>query len=142
ELVPDSPRHGAAALRLAAAALPDQVSDVAPWQPLVWINSPELLLPQGTTIEISGWARLGPTTGKLVVSDSLGGEELALRIERTEGWEQFRAVRSVGPSGKLSLRLALVGAGQADVDAVMIRQILPPSRPSQATAVAPSAGPR
>ncbi len=140
-LVADSPRHGAAALRLTAAAVPGQVSDVAPWQPLVWINSPTLPFPQGATVEITGWARL-ETPGTLVVSDSLGGEELALRIEETNGWEQFRAIRSVGPTGVLSLRIGLVGTGQADVDAVMIRQILPPSRQVPATAGATPARPR
>ncbi len=125
--------HGGSCLRLTAQAATranyDSESDP---KPVVWITSPRIELPAGTVIEINGWARVtalpGGASGRLLVLDNLGGEQLALRIPSTTGWQPFQLIRTVDDGGSVQLNLALTGAAIADIDAVMIREVERPQR--------------
>lgn len=126
-----SPHHGRACLRLSAQPTTDSGTWLADAEkPVVWVNSPDTPVAKGQVIEISGWARVassasksGAATGELLVVDSLGGEELALRIPATTGWRPFRMVRRAAEQGQVRLSLSLAGSATADVDAVMIRTV-------------------
>lgn len=129
-----APHHGRACLRLTAhSKVADGTLGGAEERPVVWINSPETPVAEGQVIEISGWARVaapasssGAPAGKLLVVDSLGGEELALRIPATTGWRPFRLVRRAAQQDSVQLSLALTGPATVDVDAVMIRSVNSP----------------
>jgi hypothetical protein len=110
---------------------------VSKGQPLVCITSPSVALPAGSTVEISGWARVVTDSGggRLIMVDTLAGEELALRMGPSHNWQSFRAVRAVDASGKVGVQFALDGAGRADVDAVMIRQVLSPGSRTNAASL-------
>lgn len=106
--------HGERVLRLRGAATAAR------------IESPELDLLAGQTVEVTGWAQVEATDGALVVRDSLGGAELELRIGDTAGeWKPFRLLRATRVDASLRLTLATAGRVLADVDGVMLRAIEP-----------------
>lgn len=124
--------HGAASLRLTArdTARAAVLDDGQP-EPVVWISSPRVPVRPGSIVEITGWARVATgdaAAGRLLVVDSLGGDQLALRISATTGWQPFRLVRMAGDMRNLQLKLALTGPATADIDAVMIREVVRPQR--------------
>lgn len=106
--------HGERVLRLRGAAVGAR------------IESPRLDLLAGQTVEVTGWARVEGTAGVLVVTDSLGGVELSLRIGDTASeWKPFRLLRATRTDASLRLTLATSGRVVADVDGVMLRAIEP-----------------
>jgi hypothetical protein len=121
----DNPQTGAYCLELEALLTGD--ADVAPVlsTPPVWITSPPLAVPPGHVVEISGWARISETplgsADPLLVFDSVGGEESAIRISSTTSWERFRLVRACPPGTECRLTVALGGVGRASIDAVQYR---------------------
>lgn len=138
EFTANSPRHGRGALRLTAQLPASNVGmGTEDGQPIVWITSPSIPLSPGALLEVTGWARVTPNGqgGGLIVVDSLGGDELAVRIPATRDWEPFKLVRSVDQLGSIRINFAIDGATQAEVDAVMVRQILPPQPRTEAAAV-------
>lgn len=123
ELVEADAVHGERVLRLTgrAAARPA-------------IESPPIDLQAGESIEVTGWARVAsPGDGRLVVSDSLGGEELALAIGPTDGrWRPFRLLRATQAQTAISVAFTTRGDVTAEVDAVMLRPIQTPGMASRA----------
>ncbi len=92
-----------------------------------WVLSPVVPLRAGQLVEITGWVRLGQASDlpcRLLVMDSLGGEELALSIEPGEGWRQFKMIRRATARAQLRVAFAKVGKGQASLDAVMVRPVM------------------
>jgi hypothetical protein len=110
--------------------------------PPVWFTSPPVPVEAGQLLRIQGWVNIpsaiaGSVDGLLIV-DSLGGEVLAERIPRTNGWEQFTLYRVATQSGPVSLTLALSGLGEAMVDDVTLQAL----QPRAATPVAAASCPR
>lgn len=140
QLVPAQAKHGQACLRLLARDLGDaRVLDEDP-KPVVWITSPDVPVRKGTVVEITGWARVmvtGGQSGELMVVDDLGGEQLAIRIGPTTGWQPFRLIRTIDGTSTIRVSLALTGPATADIDAVMIREVLRPQRTAARPALAP-----
>ena len=68
-------------------------------------------------IEISGWVRVPqPITGSidgLEIVDSLGGQELSLRVRSTTDWQPFRMIRGTSETTEMTLTFALDGLGSA-----------------------------
>ena len=97
--------------------------------PPVWLNSPPVPVEAGQLIRIQGWVLIRkPITGSvdgLLVSDSLGGECLAARIQHTKGWEPFTLYRIAPQSGAMTLTIALSGFGEACIDDVTVQPLLP-----------------
>jgi hypothetical protein len=62
-----------------------------------------------------------------MVIDSLGGEDLAERIDKTDGWGEFRLLRAVDRSGPLTVTFALSGLGEARLDDIAV-QVMEPQR--------------
>ena len=134
EFNPVQPQHGRACLRMAAQANSNAVLASGTSGSVVWVTSPMVAIEPGSVIEITGWVRVvsaPQADGRLLVQDTLGGEELALRIPTTTGWQPFRLLRTMNQTGDLQLHLALTGAATADVDAVMVRKILVPQKTAQ-----------
>ncbi len=133
EFTPQQPYHGRSCLRLSARSTSTtaMIDDAEP-RPVVWVTSPQVATAPGSVIEISGWARVATRnadrSGELLVVDSLGGEQLALRLPATTGWQPFRMIRTTDHSGYVQLNLALTGPASADVDAMMIREVIRPAR--------------
>ncbi|MEQ8848532.1 hypothetical protein [Botrimarina sp.] len=92
------------------------------------IESPPLRLAPGETVEVTGWARVESASGgRLIVSDTLGGPDLTLRVGDTGGaWRPFRLLRATRADTQLQLTFTTAGAVQAEVDAVMLRAIQTP----------------
>lgn len=136
------PLHGKYSLELTSAAgRPASGAAEAAGRPRRWIVSPPIPVVEGQTIAITGWVRIDqPVTGSvdgLQIIDSLGGEELAVSVRQTSGWQAFEMVRGVPASGELRLTLALAGTGTAHIDGMMVRALetatlrrLPPATPA------------
>ncbi len=69
-----------------------------------------------------------------MIFDSLGGEALAERIGRTNGWKQFALYRVAPQSGAMYVTFALSGLGEAWIDDVAV-QVLDAPMPQQNQAV-------
>lgn len=126
ELTADQPQQGTRSLRMqaqrsnASAAEPEH--DLA----AVWIASPEVSITPGQTVEIAGWVWVPPRQScGLTITDSLGGEELALNANPAPSWQPFRMIRTAADSSTVQVEFALYGCGEARIDGVMIRPVLP-----------------
>lgn len=129
ELVEADARHGNRVLRLANGAR---------------IVSPELDLFIGETVEITGFAKVESPSGRgmLVITDSLGGDELALRLGDSGGeWRPFHLLRAAGADSALTFALKTTGSVTAEVDGVMVRAIEPLGIASRNTRTATTAPP-
>lgn len=126
ELTADAPQQGTRALRLLAAPTSELQTSHAGESATVWIASPEVPLAPGQTVEITGWARVPQRFDcHLTITDSLGGEELAQNVSRTPDWQPFRMIRTAAEARSVQVMFALYGCGEARIDGVMIRPVLP-----------------
>lgn len=114
--------------------------------PPIWCESPPIAVEAGDLVRIEGWVYISrPTSGSpdgLVIEDSIGGDALAVRIQRTVGWRPFRMDRTATQSGPLRLRIIMTGLGDACLDDVTIRTAAPAgplARRSAPRAPAPTA---
>lgn len=122
ELATVGARSGAS-LRLIA----DPISERPPASiaaPPVWVISPPVAVQHRQMVRIHGWVNVpreltGSRDG-LLIFDSLGGPELAHRVRRTSGWEEFTIYRAATSSAPLTLTFALSGIGEAWLDDVTI----------------------
>ena len=93
----------------------------------VWVTSPPLQTPPGHLIEISGMVRVAEAplglADPLVIFDSVGGEEGAIRVESSPSWRPFRMLRVPTPGAEMRLTIALGGVGRAQVDEITLRYI-------------------
>jgi hypothetical protein len=148
ELSAVEPYLGQYSLQLSAVAVPAETAPQVVGRRLVWITTPPIHVAKGQVLEISGWVRVpdsivGSIDG-LTIVDSLGGEELALRVRSARDWQPFRMIRGVPASTDLTVTFALTGTGTALVDAVMIRPLARPNvrRLPSTTDSPPPADPR
>jgi hypothetical protein len=126
-LSPEAPHSGSYCLELEARPVdPLAPATVVPTSP-VWVASAPLQLAAGDLVEITGVARLPePLVGSvdgLQIFDSLGGTEMALRIQVAPSWQPFRLVRAVIAPAELSVTIALSGLGKAQIDDLAIRKV-------------------
>jgi hypothetical protein len=97
--------------------------------PLLWVTSPAVPVTAGQIVRIHGWVNvpipiMGSVDGLLVV-DSLTGEEMALRLDKTNGWRDFTMIRIVPQTGPLTLTLAMTGLGEVRLDDLTIEVLEP-----------------
>ncbi len=97
---------------------------------LVALDSPEVRLPPGTLVQVSGWVCIpAPITaspdGALLI-DSAGGDAMAVRLVDATSWKKFTVYRRVPASGTMRLTLALTGLGTVYFDDIRIEPLLPP----------------
>ena len=136
-LSPEAPGQGSFSLELQVSGeTADGTPPPLPASP-VWVTSPPLQTPAGHLIEISGLVRVPEAplgvADPLVIFDSVGGEEGAIRIESSPEWRPFRMLRAPSPGAEMRLTIALGGIGRAQIDGLTVRYI-----PVRAPAVAQS----
>ncbi len=124
DLVPEAAHSGRLGLRLTARADDPQHAPKAIEMPPLWVTSPAVPVAAGQIVWIHGWVNIptaiaGSVDGLLVV-ESLTGEEMALRLDKTAGWQEFSMLRIVPQSGPLALTLAMTGLGEVRLDDLTI----------------------
>ena len=129
DLVPEAAHNGRMGLRLTArsenpAALPAVIE-----MPPLWITSPAVPLEAGRIVRVHGWvnipsAIIGSVDGLMVI-DSLTGEEMALRLDKTAGWREFSMLRIVPQTGPMAVTFALTGLGEVQLDDMTIEVLEP-----------------
>jgi hypothetical protein len=131
QLASRGPHEGHYCLELSAQAVPATSVPQIVARPVVWITSPPIRATAGEVVEISGWVRVTePIVGSiegLQIVDSLGGQELAIRVRQTSDWQPFRMIRSSDETTEMTLTFALAGVGSAQVDGVMVRSLSAPT---------------
>ena len=94
----------------------------------IWITTPGIPVSTGQLLCVSGWIyieeQLKGTADGLIVWDSIGGDTLALRFNKTNGWRQFVFYRYVPTDGLFETRFYLSGIGEAWIDDISIRPIV------------------
>jgi hypothetical protein len=118
------PHRGNYCLRLVAAqaAGEDPPPPFDGW-PVAVTTSP-VMVRSGQIVHISGWVKVvskitGGTEGVLIY-DSIGGSESALRYRMSGEWQRFDLLREVQETGELTLKLALGGLGEVQFDDLRI----------------------
>jgi hypothetical protein len=126
-LSPQAPARGSYCLELevkcdAAESAPPPLAT-----PPVWATSPPLKAPPGHLLEITGWARVADvpigSPDPLLIFDSVGGEESAVRISSAPAWTPFRLIRVPSAGSEVRLTVALGGVGRAQIDSLAYRFI-------------------
>jgi hypothetical protein len=136
-IVPNAKRSGSKGLQLLVTpSNPEEKPAQLETTPL-WMSSPPIPVKMGETLCINGWLRipqrLESTVDGLMIFDSLGGEELALRFLETNGsWQEFAFYRNVPADGNYYVFFGLQGFGEVHLDdlkisAVQFEQPLPVS---------------
>jgi hypothetical protein len=129
DLVPEAAHTGRMGLRLTARAdKPEKPPASLEWPPL-WITSPAVPVRTGQIVRIHGWINV-PTAitssvDGLMVVESLTGEEMALRLNRTKGWQDFTMVRIVPQDGPLMVTFSMTGLGEVRLDDLTIEVLRP-----------------
>lgn len=129
ELSPVEPHSGRYCLRMVVEPkTPEQAAALIESAPL-WVTSPEVPVEAGDWVRIGGWVRvaepLSGTVDGLMIFDSLGGADLAIRVNQTGGWRPFALYRIAPTSGTVQVTFALTGFGAAMLDDVTIATIDP-----------------
>ena len=138
DLVSEAAHSGRSGLRLTVRADNPENPPAAIEMPLLWITSPAVPVEAGQIVRIHGWvnipkALIGSVDGLLVV-ESLTGEEMALRLDKTNGWREFSMLRIVPQSGPLTLTLAMTGLGEVRLDDMTIDVLEGPPLPHSSAA--------
>jgi hypothetical protein len=128
DITPLARRSGQSGLRLVVAStnFSDKVKQLET-VPL-WVASPPVPVRMGEMICVNGWIRipqpLESTVDGLMVFDSLGGEELALRFLQTSGeWREFAFYRNVPADGNYYVFFALAGIGEVHLDDLRVSAV-------------------
>jgi hypothetical protein len=131
DLAPDAAHSGRLGLRLTARADNPENPPAVIEMPPLWIASPAVPVEAGQIVRIHGWVNV-PTAiiasvDGLMIVESLTGEEMALRLDKTKGWQEFTMLRIVPQSGPLTLTLYMTGLGEVRLDDLTI-EVLEPAR--------------
>jgi hypothetical protein len=124
DLVPEAAHTGRMGLRLTARADKPENPPAAIETPPMWITSPAVPVRMGQVVRIHGWINV-PTAitssvDGLMIVESLTGEEMALRLNKTAGWQDFSMLRIVPQDGPMSLTLLMTGLGEVRLDDLTI----------------------
>jgi hypothetical protein len=133
-LSPEAPARGAHCLELQVKRLSADGAPPPMPTPPVWATSPPLKAPPGHMIEITGFARVADvpigSPEPLLIFDSVGGEESAVRLSSAPSWTPFRLIRVPAAGSEVRLTIALGGVGKAQIDSLAYRFIPLPNASS------------
>lgn len=122
ELTLETPRSGRHALKMQSWA---DGPFVKPSQWPVWMNSAPVPVRSGNRVLIRGVVRVDDQiTGNgdgLLIFDTMTGIDMAVRIRKTRGWQEFELHRVAPSSGEMRVVFALTGLGTALIDDVSVR---------------------
>ncbi len=118
------PRPSSYCLRLAARPTDERGTQGLLESAPLWVASPPIAVRAGQLLRISGWVfvpdEIAAGLDGLLVFDSIGGDTLGRRFDKTDGWRPFTYYRVAPVDGTVSLTIALTGFGEALVDDVRI----------------------
>ncbi|MEM9410710.1 MAG: hypothetical protein AAGA30_06325 [Planctomycetota bacterium] len=101
----------------------------------IQIESAEVYVRKGQLVRIHGHVNIPVTMGAsyegLKISDSIGGDDLAIRVSSTSGWEPFTLYRKARKSGPIQIRFSMMGYGRAMIDEVTCRVLELPGSSDQ-----------
>lgn len=125
--VANNPREGKQCLMLKLTAKDPLKAALVLERTFLALHSPDVHLPPGTPVRISGWMCVpelitGSPDGALLY-DSAGGEALAVRVTLPSIWRQFILYRTVPESGSIHVSMALTGLGTVYFDDVRIEPL-------------------
>ncbi len=122
-----NPHGGKASLHLQVKPSNPEVSPALIETAPVWVITPPIRLAAGELIAVRGFVRVPPAiTGSidgLMILDSIGGESMAERIGKTDGWREFVMYRVAPSDGPFTVTFALSGLGDAWIDDVSIAPV-------------------
>jgi hypothetical protein len=140
-LSPEAPAGGGYCLELEARQTAAIDTPPAIATPPVWMTSPPVTVPAGHLIEVIGLVRISEapigSADPLLIFDSIGGEEAALRFDEARSWTPFRLVRAAGPATECRVTVALGGVGRAQIDGLRYRVVPLPGAAYLPIAAAP-----
>jgi hypothetical protein len=150
-VIPENPKEGQQCLRLRVDARKPPVVQAAANKKAppgvavlehtaLTVHSPEVRLPPGTWVRVSGWANiptsLSGSVDGVMVTDAAGGEPLALRLvgetkapkkkpEATpeKGWQPFHFYRQVPSSGTFQVELIMTALGVVYFDDIRVEPL-------------------
>ena len=132
DLVAEAAHSGRRGLRLTARADNPENPPAMIETPPVWFASPPVPVEAGQLVRIHGWVNIpAPITGSvngLMVVDSLGGDDLAERFDRTAGWKEFTLYRAAAQPCAVGVTFVLSGLGEARLNDLTIEVMEPRPR--------------
>jgi hypothetical protein len=115
-----TPEVPAYCLRLAARPTDSRASIGMLESSPLWIESPPISVQAGQLLRFSGKVYVGAAvTGSfdgLIIYDSIGGDALSQRFDRTDDWREFSYYRIAPLDGEIRMTAALTGLGEALID--------------------------
>lgn len=119
---------GTQCLRLSSGT--ENLRDVARFltEPQVRVMSPGVPVERGGLVHVRGRVRVKTapirTLDGLRISDSVGGEALALSFRNEEGWQEFEMLRTPSQRGMFQISFSLQGLGEVWLDDVSVRTVV------------------
>jgi hypothetical protein len=128
---PETPVEGRQCLMMQIKPHAGKAAPLALERSLLALTSPNVKLPPGTLVQISGWVNIpvaitASPDGALMY-DSAGGEPLAIRLTEPMQWKKFTVYRRVPASGTINVTLAMTGVGTVYFDDIRIEPLVPPN---------------
>lgn len=93
----------------------------------LWIATGRVPVKAGHMVRIHGWVKIDQAIQNsmdgLMIWDSLGGKDLAERIQVTPGWQEFAFYRAASTNTNVQVKFELTGVGEVLLDEVTIRAV-------------------
>lgn len=122
ELTRQSPAAGRSALRLVVQGTDSNHPGTSDRS--IEITSPAISVQSGQVVRIRGWIDMADrhenSSGTLLIRDSMTGDDLAERIDRTNGWQEFTLYRRCPQDGDIVLTFTLTGDSEVRLDDVSV----------------------
>lgn len=128
DIVPAAKHSGRSGLQLVVVAADKENAPALLETVPLWTATPPMTVRNGETLCVTGWVRipkkLEATVDGLMVFDSFGGEELALRFLETNGdWRNFVFYRIAPADGNFFVFFALNGFGEVHLDDIQVSAV-------------------
>ncbi len=133
KIAPAAKRSQGSGLQLSTKPVPGEETPLQLETSPLWVYTPPIPMRMGELICISGWVKvpraITATVDGLMIYDSLGGEELALRFKKASNWQQFVIYRYAPTDGNFFLFFSLFGLGEVHLDDIHVAAVQLPIPP-------------